>query len=82
VTLNIPTAVTPREAAVMVTHASGRLVLEVGALLGYSTVTLATTALHVVSVDPHDGYPAHDPRPTLSTLPRERPARARRRSTR
>jgi predicted O-methyltransferase YrrM len=68
VTLNIPTAVTPREAAVMVTHASGRLVLEVGALLGYSTITLARTALHVVSVDPHEGYPADNPRPTLSTF--------------
>jgi predicted O-methyltransferase YrrM len=63
--LGIPTAITERETAALVRLATGHLVLEVGALLGYSTVTLATTALHVVSLDPHDGYPAHDPSPTL-----------------
>jgi predicted O-methyltransferase YrrM len=61
----IPTAVTPCEAAELQRLARGGDVLEVGSLLGFSTVTLARVARHVHSVDPHAGYPAHDPRPTL-----------------
>lgn len=63
--IDIPTAVTNAEAVELSSLASGKTVLEAGALLGHSTVTLALTAKHVVSVDPHEGYPEHDPRPTL-----------------
>ena len=65
--LDIPTALTRDESALLQEIAEGNRVLEIGALLGYSTVTLARTARWVVSVDPHEGYPAHDPRPTLDT---------------
>lgn len=63
--MSIPTAVTPREASELQRLARGKTALEVGALLGFSTVKLAQVAEHVHSVDPHYGYPAHDPRPTL-----------------
>ena len=62
---SIPTAATPGEAAELQRLARGGVVLEVGSLLGFSTVTLAAVARRVHSVDPHEGYPAHDPRPTL-----------------
>lgn len=63
--LSIPTAVTAAEAAELQRHAKGKIVLEVGALLGYSTILLAKVAERVHSVDPHVGYPASNPRPTL-----------------
>lgn len=62
----IPTAVTERETQELQRLARGKRVLEVGSLLGYSTVRLAEVAEVVVAVDPHEGYPAHDPRPTLA----------------
>lgn len=65
--INIPTALTQAESAMLQRISRGKYVLEIGALLGYSTVTLARVAQRVVSVDPHEGYPAHDPRPTLDT---------------
>jgi predicted O-methyltransferase YrrM len=61
----IPTAMTDVEAA-LASLAAGGVVLEVGALLGYSTVVLASRAEFVLSIDPHDGYPDGDPRPTLA----------------
>lgn len=61
----IPTAITGPEAAALREIAAGKTVLEIGALLGFSTVTLAGVASRVVSVDPHEGYPADQPRPTL-----------------
>lgn len=63
--IDIPTALTPAEAQVLRNEALGRPVLEVGSLLGHSTVVLAQEAVYVVSVDPHEGYPENDPRPTL-----------------
>lgn len=63
--IDIPSAVTPAEAAELQRLALGATVLEVGALLGYSTVLLALTAERVHSVDPHEGYPRDNPRPTL-----------------
>jgi predicted O-methyltransferase YrrM len=66
--INIPSAVTLAEELELRTLAAGRDVLEVGALLGHSTVALAQTANHVVSVDPHEDYPANNPRPTLPTF--------------
>ena len=65
---DIPTAVTERERSALQRHAAGRYVLEVGALLGFSTIAIAATALHVVSVDPHEGYPNGDSPETLSTF--------------
>ena len=63
--LEIPSAMTDAEADKLRELARGRDVLEVGALLGHGTVTMAEVAHSVVSVDPHEGYPAHNPRPTL-----------------
>lgn len=62
---DIPTALTLAEAAELASLAEGKIVLEVGSLLGYSTVVLARVAEHVASVDPHEGYPQDDPKPTL-----------------
>lgn len=64
---DIPTALTVAESERLEELADDRFVLEAGALLGYSTIVLARVAAHVVSVDPHDGYPADDPRPTLDS---------------
>jgi len=60
----IPTALTDAEAAFLTRLGSRRTVYEAGALLGASTLALAKDAKFVVSVDPHDGYPRHAPRPT------------------
>lgn len=62
---DIPSALTSAEAEALEELADDRFVLEAGALLGFSTVVLARVAAHVVSVDPHDGYPSHAPSPTL-----------------
>ena len=64
--IDIPTALTPAETAELQTLAEGFDVLEVGSLLGYSTTRLAERARIVHSVDPHEGYPADNPRPTLA----------------
>ena len=61
----IPTAVTEREITRLSALAAGKRVLEVGSLLGFSTVHLARVAEVVHAVDPHEGYPEADPRPTL-----------------
>lgn len=63
--IDIPTAITPAERGRLQELAADNYVLEVGSLLGHSTVAMAQVASHVVSVDPHVGYPANDPRPTL-----------------
>lgn len=60
----IPTALTPFEARLLGRIAEGRNAYEAGALLGASTIALGRTARHLVSVDPHEGYPEHRPRPT------------------
>jgi len=62
--LDIPTGLTEPEAVALQQLAAGKRVLEVGALLGFSTVILAQVADEVASVDPHDGYPFNDPRDT------------------
>ena len=61
----IPTAVTEAERRELRFLAENANVLEVGSLLGYSTIAMAQVARHVVSVDPHEGYPSDRPRPTL-----------------
>lgn len=62
--LDIPTALSEPEAVALQQLAAGKGVLEVGALLGFSTVMLAQVAEAVVSIDPHAGYPADNPRET------------------
>lgn len=52
----IPTALSPREDALLRKYAANRRVTEAGALLGHSTVQLAQTADRVVSIDRHTGY--------------------------
>lgn len=66
--IDIPTAVTERESLTLLRYAEGGEVLEVGSLLGYSTVRMARVARHVTSVDPHEDYPVDNPRPTLETF--------------
>lgn len=63
--LGIKTAVSAREARVLRALATGQRVIEVGSLLGYSTITLASRARHVDAIDPHSGYPYYNPVPTL-----------------
>ncbi len=62
--IDIPTALTEVEAVALTQLAAGKRVLEVGSLLGFSTVTMARVAEHVTSIDPHEGYPVDNPRPT------------------
>jgi hypothetical protein len=62
--LDIPTALSEPEAVALQQLAVGKRVLEVGALLGFSTIMLAQVALEVASVDPHQGYPTDNPRDT------------------
>lgn len=51
----IPSAVTYAEAVRLHTEAKGKIVLEMGAQFGLSTIVLAQAARHVVSVDWHRG---------------------------
>ena len=60
-----PTALSPREVACLQRWASGKLVVEAGALLGYSTIKLAEVATRVISIDRHKDY-------TIPTLTRFR----------
>jgi predicted O-methyltransferase YrrM len=62
---DIKTAMTRAEADELYRLAAGNVVLEVGTLLGFSTIVMAQSALVVHTVDPHYGYPADNPRPTL-----------------
>lgn len=63
--IDIKTALTGREVRVLRHLAAGKRALEIGSLLGFSTVHLAQVADHVVAVDPHAGYPYYNPVPTL-----------------
>lgn len=51
----IPSAITAEEAAALAVLAEGCRVLEMGAYEGFSTVTMASVAEHVCSVDWHKG---------------------------
>jgi predicted O-methyltransferase YrrM len=68
--IRIPTALTPRETAALQHLAAGKRVVEAGSLLGYSTVAMGQVARQVVAIDPHDGYPIWQPRPTLEVFER------------
>ena len=61
---DIPTGISVNESRLLSSQARGKVVLEIGALLGYSTVVMARTAAKVHSIDRHMGYPDHDPQPT------------------
>jgi len=67
-TIEIPTALTVGETKLLQSIAAGKSVIEAGSLLGYSTVAMARRARQVHAIDPHDGYPAFAPRPTLDVF--------------
>lgn len=52
----VPTAISPAEARLLQRLARDRRVVEAGALLGFSTITMAKVATDVVSIDQHTGY--------------------------
>jgi tRNA A58 N-methylase Trm61 len=52
----IPTSLSCRETLALQRWGRERVVVEAGALLGFSTITLAQVARRVVSVDRHVGY--------------------------
>ena len=52
---SIPSAVTVNESVALADLAQGKVVLEMGAWLGYSTILLASVAERVTSVDWHKG---------------------------
>lgn len=62
--MEILTAMTTAERDTLASYAEGRRVLEIGSLFGYSTIAMAEVAEVVWAIDPHEGYPASDPRPT------------------
>lgn len=64
--IGIPTSMTAKETEALQTLCAGRKVLEIGSLLGYSTIAIAQVAREVWAIDPHDGYPLSDPKPTLA----------------
>jgi hypothetical protein len=55
--VDIPTALSLRETKLLKRLSIGKGVLEIGSLLGYSTVNIAKEARIVTSIDPHEGYP-------------------------
>lgn len=64
--VTIPTALTDAESEKLKRLAEDKHVLEIGSLLGYSTVIMAHVAKQVISIDPHDGYPEDNPTSTLA----------------
>lgn len=54
--INIPTGVSQRETEELRRVAQGKIVVECGSLLGYSTIVLAGVAKHVTAIDKHEGY--------------------------
>lgn len=63
---HVPTALTYAEAARLNSEARGKVVLEMGAQFGCSTICLAQSARHVVSVDWHRGDPQAGMHDTLT----------------
>lgn len=59
---DIETSVSPAEAAALVEHATGKVVLEVGSWRGFSTVAMGLVATRVHAVDHHlgDEHAGHD----------------------
>lgn len=63
--LGIKSAVSEPEIQALQSLCRDRDVVEIGSLLGYSTIMIARVAKHVLAIDPHDGYPYYNPTPTL-----------------
>jgi len=55
--INIPTALSLKEAELLRKLSEGKNILEIGSLLGFSTVNMAKKARIVTSIDPHKDYP-------------------------
>jgi hypothetical protein len=55
--IKIPTALSIRETGLLKKLALSKNVLEIGSLLGYSTVVMGKKANTITSIDPHKGYP-------------------------
>ncbi len=55
--IKIPTAISLREIEILNKLSLNKNVLEIGSLLGYSTINIARHAHKVTSIDPHEGYP-------------------------
>lgn len=68
--VDIPTAVSLREVEILKKIAEGKKVLEVGSLLGFSTVHIASKAREVISIDPHENYPYEGAPSTLDKFRR------------
>jgi protein-L-isoaspartate O-methyltransferase len=66
----IPTAISPIEARFMQEVVRGKVVVEYGALLGFSTIILAEVAAKVISVDRHVDYHGETFIPYMSNLDR------------
>jgi predicted O-methyltransferase YrrM len=71
---DIPTSISPAEAARLIELARDARVLEIGSWWGFSTVAMAQVARHVVAVDHHrgDDHAGHDEslRPLVANLER------------
>lgn len=67
---SVPTSMSDRETRLLQFYARDRRVVEAGALLGYSTIQLASVARSVVSIDKHAGYTAPTYRQFRSNLER------------
>lgn len=52
----IPTAISPREVRALQRAARGAQAIDIGSLLGFSTIKLSEVASHVISIDKHEGY--------------------------
>lgn len=66
----IPCGLSPRERAALKRWCAGFPVLELGSLLGGSTIEIASVASRVTSVDPHRGYRGLSERAFRSNLDR------------
>lgn len=66
----VPTAIGHREIACLQRWARDRVVVEAGALLGYSTIKMAKVARKVISIDRHSGYSGETERRFRSNLER------------
>lgn len=64
--IKIPTAVSLREIDLLNQHVLDKNVLEIGSLLGYSTIHIARNAHRVTSIDPHEDYPYKDADSTIN----------------
>jgi hypothetical protein len=66
--VNIPTSLSAREANCLHRWAHNKRVIEVGALLGYSTIQLSGVAASVISIDRHEGYTGPTLKPYLFNI--------------